>query len=244
MLLLTAPLLLASELPSQKDVFTVFTLKAPNPENYLSNSYLYSVLPLYEKMADGERPPWHKYRHNQQGIIVLKDKRVLFFSTQNPKFLTVRDSKNKSTDYVLKTKPKKVLPVAQSGGAKNPFPAKKENVFCVAMFPWTISAHARGLWPKDPTEPLTPEQFITALEEWNPYTEKDVPERAIWAQSSKGKVLVPKVWMELQKTHRPVSGVVVGNDRSVALFLLRGRETIAVDGKKFWRNEKAVEDQQ
>lgn len=244
MLLLSTPLLLGSELPSQKDVFTVFTLKAPNPENYLSNSFVYSALPLYEEMPEGKRPPWHKYKHIQQGVIVLKDKSVLFFSIQDPKFFSLTDSSNKTTDYILKKNPKKIQSVAQSAGEKHPFPTKKEDVFCVAMYPWNVSAHAKGLWPKDPTEPMTPDQFLSALPEWNAYTEKDVPETAIWATSAKGKVLVPKIWTELQKTHRPVSGVVVGKDRRVALFMLRGRETIAVDGKRFWRKEQpAVEKQ-
>jgi len=197
-----------AELPTQSDIFAIASF-TPSTTNYVSADYIFSALPFYQFVPEGERItdyPSHKEADTQQGALVLHDKTVLFFYTRSPKYLSVVDSTNDLKVYRLAKRPpsRRICPKPPPEINALPFP-KPDDVFCVATLPWNPAKH------------FTPQSFIEALSRFRPLTEQDVPTKAIWVSSNTGKRVYPKEWDDAQheKHPEPLSGVLVLNNRAV-----------------------------
>lgn len=202
----------SADLPTQDQVFVIAS-STPAKTNYVSADYIFSALPFYEAVPEFDNIrdyPSHKQAETQQGVIVLRDKTVLFFDTRSPKYLDVIDSSNYSTFYRLGKRPKvrSTSPRPPSNLDAIPFP-KPEDVFCVAMYPWNQGKH------------FTPESLIAALSRFRPLSQQDVPAKAIVASSNTGKVFYPKEWDQAQheRDPEPLNGVIVLTNRTVLKWI-------------------------
>ncbi|MBX7156889.1 MAG: hypothetical protein K1X66_00685 [Verrucomicrobiae bacterium] len=175
----------AVEMPHQDQIFSVATYTI-STNNYISCNYIFSALPFYKRLPAKENPPWAKYAHDQRGVIVLKDKSVLFFTTQDAHYLEIFDFENHTSAYYLPKLPSKRKKCPQFDMDINdlPFPTP-ENVFCVATFPWNKSSN------------YTSQSLIEALPSFHPSS------------------AYPKSWQNASRENKPLNGVLVLKSRAV-----------------------------
>ncbi len=202
-------------LPAQDDVFRIAS-HTPGEHNLMSSDYIFSALPYYEEIADSPAAsfrdyPSHKDEHDQQGVIVLKDKSVLFFSTRSAKYLCVYDAANRSSYYRLPDSPRvqRTSPKPSTNLADLAFPQPDE-VFCVALCPWNKGAH------------FTPDSLTEALPRFRELTKDDVPATAgIAVRSESGlETYTPKEWTTpAGRSAAVLNGVIVLKNGAVLKWI-------------------------
>ena len=225
-----------AEIPAKKEVFTVQTFGGSNPKNYVSNNFIFSALPYYRELPEGSSTPWAKYQHEQRGVIVTSDKRVFYFSTQDPAYISITDQENRSYALHLTRAPKKITSIPKVEGMGLKLPLIQENVFCASSFPWNTTEHMKSMWMESSVEPVTPAQFVESLIEWRRLTADDVPQHAFFLHSNEGLVIFPSSFTE--NKNQPLNGVVVLNDGAVMKYFTRAVDAVAIDEVYYIRTKK------
>jgi hypothetical protein len=229
-----------ADVPDQKDVFTVHTFGGSNSKNYVSNNFVFSALPYYRELPKGSSTPWKKFRHEQRGVIVTSDKRVFYFSTQDPSFLSITDQKNNTHALHLTEAPHKISQVPQRHPAGSALSLTQENVFCVSSTPWNTTEHFKSMWKSSVIEPITPAQLVDSLPEWRRVTADDVPEHAIMSHSNQGPLIVPSSFTEMK--NRPLNGAIVLKDGTVLKYFTRSADAVSLNGDYYLHTKKAEQD--
>ena len=202
----------ASTLPTQDQVFTIYAFKAPVGGKHASPDLIYSALPLYQEFKPGENRRWSKDGIEEQGVIVLKDKSVLYFETQSSRELVTIDSSNHSVGYRMPALPAHLqkCPSYNSSYDKMPLP-KADDVFCIAQRPWIH-------W-----EALTSDAIIQALPNLRPTPiyPPDWVEASHQGNGQSGGVIVLKDRAVLQFFSWSGSAITFENYKSQTYFLLK-----------------------
>jgi len=232
--------ILQAEMPDKNEIFTVHTFGGSDPNNYVSNNFIYSALPFYKELPDGISTPWKKNRHEQRGVIVTNDKHVYYFSTQDSSYLSITDGQNRTHALHLSKSPLVITKVPQHAGLPFNSPLTQDVIFCVSIFPWNTTDHAKSLWGSSKVDPVTPEEFVRLLPEWRLVTEADVPSRAIMAHTNEGPRVFPLSLT--QNEYRPLNGVIVLTDRAVLKFFTRSSDAISLNLQYYIQTTKAEQD--
>lgn len=199
-------------LPARDDIFTI-GIHSPPEVNLVSRDFIFTALPDYKEVDPSAMRdyPSRKTANTQQGVIVLKDKSVLFFETRSPDYLHVVDAANRSTYYRLE-KPlgaKLKCPQPEKNLADMEFPQPDE-IFCVALFPWNQGKH------------FTPETLIQTLPHFRVLTKNDVPGLASISQlGNTTRILYnPAEWMTpAGRAADPQNGVIVMKNKAVLKWI-------------------------
>ena len=218
----------------------VHTFGGSSPKNYVSNSFIFSALPNYRKLPKGDSTPWKKYRHEQRGVIVTSDKRVFYFSTQDPRFLSITDEENNTHALHLEEIPKTISRIPHQHPSSSALSLTQENVFCVSSAPWNTTEHFKSMWKASIVEPVAPTWFVETLPEWRKLTKDDVPQHAILTQSTDGPVIFPSSFTEMK--NRPLNGVIVLKDGTVLKYFTRAADAVSLDGAYYIHIGKAGQD--
>ncbi|GAA5118693.1 hypothetical protein JIN84_22785 [Luteolibacter yonseiensis] len=199
-------------LPAREDVFSI-GIYSPPEHNLVSRDFIFTGLPDYREIDRAAMVdyPSHKTAATQHGVIVLKDKSVLFFETRSPDYLLVVDSANRSTYYRL-AKPvraKLECPRPEKNLADMEFP-KPDEIFCVALFPWNQGKQFR------------PETLVQTLPKFRLLTKNDVPDLASSSQmGNTGRIIyTPAEWMTpAGRAADVLNGVIVMKNRAVLKWI-------------------------
>lgn len=217
----------AAALPDRKDVFTIASY-SPQVTNFISADFIYSALSSYVVVTDRTSVndyPSHKNSSTQQGVIVLRDQRVLFFETRSSKYLEVRDAGNQVTFYRLPAgaRPRLKCPGAPGNLSKLDFPLPND-VFCIALHPFSRGTH------------FTPESLRVALPRFRVLTKEDVPTLAVRAidMELKRETYSPAEWTTPQgRTAEVLNGVVVLKNGAVLKWITWTPTAIAFSNYRY-----------
>lgn len=181
----------ASDLPNQHEIFTIYNFRsiADKRPDHASVDLIFSALPLYRKLPSDETVRWTRDGYEQQGVIVLNDKSVLYFQTESSWELITIDPKNHFSAYRMPNKPARLeeCPKYRDSYDQLSLP-KQENIFCIVTHPWN-----KGL-------AFTPDSLFSALPNLTPSS------------------IFPKDWLEAENHNEPLNGVIVLKNRAVLRF--------------------------
>jgi hypothetical protein len=213
-------------LPAREDVFTI-GIHSPQEHNLVSRDFIFTALPDYEEIDPSAMRdyPSRKTANTQQGVIVLKDKSVLFFETRSPDYLMVVNAGNRPTYYRL-GKPvhaKVRCPKPEKNLADMEFP-RPDGIFCVALFPWNQGRH------------FTPETLVQTLPHLRLLTKNDVPGLASPSQMGNTTRILygPAEWVtSAGRAADPLNGVIVMKNKAVLKWITWSPTAIAFSNYRY-----------
>jgi hypothetical protein len=193
----------ASSLPTQDQVFTIYASKAPVGGKHASSDLIYSALPLYQEFELGENRRWSKDGIEEQGVIVLKDKSVLYFETQSSRELVTIDSSNHSVVYRMPDLPTHLqeCPTYNSTYDQMSLP-KPAEAFCAATPPWVTG------------QAFTSDFLIDSLPHLKPTS------------------VYPSDWVEASKHNTGAGGVLVSMNRAVLEYFAWSPSAVTFENYK------------